>query len=243
MVQSIIKLIDKQHDRDTHDNAARLVIEILRVSRDGQYAQPSDRFPDPLLNTIESAETVDLLLKIIFGKSVDDCSTNEEEDNSSTVVPHSVIANGISILLALLETRTAVNCYNANAAAAAAANGNSNSEYGSEFNSQNNSSNELSSEDAAKQEVILNAMLDAILPWLPDLTELLVNPPALPPQKTTAGLLDPPLGQTRLSKSLESFRNYWTILYLKAIAKHFFNFFNLLHSQIRSVFLVLSWLA
>lgn len=194
LVQSIIGLIDAKHDRDTHDNAARLVIEILRVSRDGQYAQPSDRFPDPLLTTIESAETVNLLLRIIFGKGLDDCTSEDP-------VPHSVIANGISILLALLETRTAVNCYNANNAGNNGATGGCNSDYGSEFNSQNNSNNELSSEDAAKQELILNAMLEAILPWLPDLTNLLVNPPALAPQKTTAGLLDPPLGQTRLSKT------------------------------------------
>ena len=63
-------MIDKKHDRDTHDNAARLVIEILRVSRDSQYAPASDRFDDPLLNTLESAETVQLLLKIIFGRPV-----------------------------------------------------------------------------------------------------------------------------------------------------------------------------
>ena len=65
----IIKLIDKKHDRDTHDNASRLVIEVLRVSRDGQYAQAADRCEDPLLNTLESGETVELLLKIIFGRN------------------------------------------------------------------------------------------------------------------------------------------------------------------------------
>ena len=70
LVQSIIRLIEKNHDRDTHDNAARLVIEILRVSRDSQYAPASDRFDDPLLNTLESGETVRLLLKIIFGQQV-----------------------------------------------------------------------------------------------------------------------------------------------------------------------------
>ena len=65
-----------------------------------------------------------------------------------------------------------------------------------------NNSNELSSEDAAKQEATLKAILDAILPWLPQFTELLVNPPLLAPMNTTAGLLDPPLGQTRLSKKI-----------------------------------------
>ena len=78
-----------------------------------------------------------------------------EEDKESSLLhpPHSVISNGISILLALLETRTAVNCYPSN----------QNQDFGSEFNSQNNS-NELSSEDAAKQEATLKAILDAILP-------------------------------------------------------------------------------
>jgi serine/threonine-protein phosphatase 6 regulatory subunit 3 len=154
LVQSIIKLIEKNEDRDTHDNAARLVIEILRVSRDSQYAPASDRFDDPLLNTLESGETVQLLLKIIFGQHVEDSSDNGEEkkkdseDSNPAHPPHSVISNGISILLALLETRsTAVNCYNAN----------QNQEYCAEFNSQNNS-NELSSEDAAKQEATLKVL-------------------------------------------------------------------------------------
>jgi len=84
-----------------------------------------------------------------------------------------------------------VNCYNANQAAAV-------QEFGAEFNSQNNS-NELSPEDFAKQEAILKAILDAIMPWLPDFTKLLVDPPHMTPMKTTAGLLDPPLGQTRLN--------------------------------------------
>ena len=56
------------HDRDTHDNAARLVIEILRVSREvSESERPSGE--DPILNTLESPETVELLLKIIFGRN------------------------------------------------------------------------------------------------------------------------------------------------------------------------------
>ena len=94
-----------------------------------------------------------------------------------------------------------MNCYNTNqsgstgSAAVTAA-----QEFGAEFNSQN-SSNELSAEDAAKAEAVLKAILDAILPWLPNFTGLLLNPPPLAPMNTTAGLLDPPLGQTRLRKS------------------------------------------
>ena len=58
------------HDRDTHDNAARLVIEILRVSREvSESAQIHERCEDPILNTLESPETVELVLRIIFGRN------------------------------------------------------------------------------------------------------------------------------------------------------------------------------
>ena len=132
---------------------------------------------------------MELLLKIIFGLEL----TNEEDSNETPkevqCPPCSVISNGISIILALLETRTAVTCFNTQM--------NDVQEFGAEFNSQNNSS-EMSSEDAAKQKATLNAILDGIVPWLPKFTDLLVNPPALAPMNTTAGLLDPPLGLTRL---------------------------------------------
>ena len=31
LIQSIIELLDPSHDRDTHDNASRLLIEVSRV--------------------------------------------------------------------------------------------------------------------------------------------------------------------------------------------------------------------
>ena len=36
LIEKIIGLLNDRYDRDTHDNASRLLIEILRVSRDGQ---------------------------------------------------------------------------------------------------------------------------------------------------------------------------------------------------------------
>ena len=66
LIESIIEMLDDRNDRDTHDNAARLLIEILRVSRDNSYAPPSERFDDPLLATLEAPETVDLLLNVMF---------------------------------------------------------------------------------------------------------------------------------------------------------------------------------
>ncbi len=107
--------------------------------------------------------------------------------------PDSVIANGISILLVFLETRQAVTSIQENAFAMMGAFG----AYGGE-----SAASELSPEDAAKQKAVLDATLVSILPWLDKFTDLLVNPPNMSPMKTTAGLLDPPLGQTRLSKTL-----------------------------------------
>jgi serine/threonine-protein phosphatase 6 regulatory subunit 3 len=57
----------------------------------------------------------------------------------------------------------------------------------------------------------LDATIASILPRLADFTDLLVNPPNKIPVMTTAGLLDPPLGQARLRKQpLLFFFNLWT---------------------------------
>lgn len=188
LIQSIIGLLDGEtHDRDTHDNASRLLIEILRVSRDGQYVPANERCDDPLLNTLESPETVDSLLAVIFG------TRNKNEEQASRPPPESAVVNGISILLALLETRKAVNNDTMSAMVSYGLGGpdpNSNCDP---------SDSGLSPEDAAKQEAILEATIKSILPWLENFTKLLTDPPARPPMKSTAGLLDPPLGQTRLN--------------------------------------------
>ena len=41
--------------------------QILRVSRDSQFSPPSERTAsDPLLETLEARETVDLVLDVMF---------------------------------------------------------------------------------------------------------------------------------------------------------------------------------
>ena len=115
-----------------------------------------------------------------------------------------MITNGISIILALLETRTAVTDVNV-------VNDNNN-DYGGNFTPENMATNEISAEDLAKQTAILNNTLNAISPWLGDFTDLLTNPPNLTVMRTTAGVLDPPLGQTRLRKCLILF--WCTICYV-----------------------------
>ena len=128
----------------------------------------------------------------------------QDNQDSHVIPPDSVITNGISIILALLETRTAVtesNIVNDN-----------NNDYGGNF-TENMPTPEMSAEDLAKQTAILNNTLNAILPWLEDFTKLLTHPPNLTIMKTTAGILDPPLGQTRLRKLL-----FFTLIF------HFANF-------------------
>ncbi len=46
-------------ERDCHDNAGQLLVEIIRVSRDSQIsASPSEKVKNPLLDTAESVQTV-----------------------------------------------------------------------------------------------------------------------------------------------------------------------------------------
>ena len=53
-------------------------------------------------------------------------------------------------------------------------------------------------QEEAKQKELLDSTIESILPRVEDFTRLLTDPPVKPPVKSTAGILDPPLGQTRL---------------------------------------------
>ena len=53
--------------------------------------------------------------------------------------------------------------------------------------------------DISRQLAVLEKTVETILPHLSSLSNLLRNPPEKPPFRTTAGLLDPPLGATRLA--------------------------------------------
>ena len=133
----------------------------------------------------------------------------QDNQENAVIPPDSVITNGISIILALLETRTAVTDINV-------VNDNNN-DYGGNFTPENMATNEISAEDLAKQTAILNNTLNAISPWLGDFTDLLTNPPNLTVMRTTAGVLDPPLGQTRLRKCLK-----FVVLVHILLKQHFF---------------------
>ncbi len=68
-----------------------------------QYMPASDRCNDRLLATLENPATVELLLNTMFGSPDEDSSLDKHCPSES------VLVNGISVLLALLENRKAVN--------------------------------------------------------------------------------------------------------------------------------------
>ncbi|KAM7299668.1 putative SAPS domain-containing protein [Ixodes scapularis] len=90
VVQQLVALIDPSCSEDHHSNAAEALCEMIKLSRE-QMSLLQEKAPaDPLLESLESTETVAELLNHMFSSD----KTNE-----------SVFVNGISVLLSLLEFR------------------------------------------------------------------------------------------------------------------------------------------
>ncbi|XP_050517799.1 serine/threonine-protein phosphatase 6 regulatory subunit 3 isoform X1 [Diabrotica virgifera virgifera] len=88
IIQSLISLLSPKVDRERHYNVAQLLCDFVRISRDNQKHSVERVDPDPLLNTLESQETVSLLLDyILLG-----------DEKSETA-----IVGGIQVLLSLLD--------------------------------------------------------------------------------------------------------------------------------------------
>ncbi|KAL1518299.1 hypothetical protein ABEB36_001941 [Hypothenemus hampei] len=168
IVQQLVSLLNPKIEKERHDNVAQLLCDFLRIARDAQRGYGERADPDPLLNTLESPETVKLLLDQIFD--------NEKSESS--------IVGGISVLLCLLDVHQAnfpgfrsvaylmKNIYNSN----------------------------LNDEDVdyEQKQRVLHSTSDAIVPKIKDFHDLLLNPPKQAPVLTTVGLLEPPVGNTRL---------------------------------------------
>ncbi|KAJ8985553.1 hypothetical protein NQ317_019937 [Molorchus minor] len=87
IMQSLVSLLNPKIDKERHYNVAQLLCDFIRVARDNLRNSTERADPDPLLNTLESPETVSLLLDNIF----------KDEKNESAIV------GGIQVLLALLD--------------------------------------------------------------------------------------------------------------------------------------------
>ncbi|XP_025163432.1 serine/threonine-protein phosphatase 6 regulatory subunit 3 isoform X5 [Harpegnathos saltator] len=155
LVQRLVKLLAPTSEPAKHANAAQLLCDMVMAARDTQRTSTERADPDPILNTLESGETVSLLLETIL--------TGEKLESS--------IIGGIQVLLVLLGQKA------------------------------NNALNEgdvhIYSEDVADNEQRIK-ISDATLPYLEHLHKLLLDPPYKPAVKTTVGLLECPLGNTRL---------------------------------------------
>nr|XP_039253529.1 serine/threonine-protein phosphatase 6 regulatory subunit 3-like isoform X1 [Styela clava] len=158
LVQRLIGLIDPEYDEELHCNSAQSLCDIIRLSREHMYTMQESAQDDPLLNTLEREETVSLLLHHMFdGELVE-----------------SVIVNGISILLALLEIRRPAPFGFPEAAP------------------------ELTQLDVERLARGVSRTLHGVSGRLTDFRNLLINPPKKEIMKCTFGDLDPPLGNTRL---------------------------------------------
>ncbi len=83
-------------------------MSILFFCRDGQFAPVGERCDDPLLSTLEDPKTIELLLSVIFARpqEKEEESKKEDEGKSSCGYCESSLVNGISVLMALLESRS-----------------------------------------------------------------------------------------------------------------------------------------
>ncbi|KOX78430.1 Serine/threonine-protein phosphatase 6 regulatory subunit 3 [Melipona quadrifasciata] len=156
LVQRVIKLLSPNSEPTKHANAAQLLCDMITAAREYQRTCTARTGPDPILNTLESADTVSLLLETIL--------TGEKLESS--------ILGGIQVLLTLLPKP-------------------------------NNGKNEDSVHGNGIEDEITDSeerikISNATLPYLEQLHKLLLDPPYKPPVKTTTGVLECPVGITRL---------------------------------------------
>ncbi|KAG5342120.1 PP6R3 phosphatase, partial [Acromyrmex charruanus] len=203
LVQRLVKLLAPTSEVAKHANAAQLLCDMVTVARETQRTSTERADPDPILNTLESGETVSLLLETIL--------TAEKVESS--------IVGGVQVLLVLLGQRAS--------------------------NTSNEGDVHGNSEDTTDNEQCIK-ISNATLPYLEHLHKLLLEPPYKPAVKTTVGLLECPLGNTRLHvakllsallatenlkihESLETLGTFQTLLDL--FFKYTWN--NFLHTQVQ----------
>lgn len=197
VVEQLVALIDPACSEEKHSNAAEALCEMIKLSRE-QMSLLQEKAPaDPLLETLESTETVTELLDHMF---------------SGDRTCESVFVNGISVLLSLLEFRKQglagqqqqqQNGGNNTDGPNGGPGGGPSVLQGETacftsifFRSEN--AEQMTALDVERLRAGVNRVLAAVLPRLADFLRLLTDPPQKPSWTTTFGVLDPPLGQTRL---------------------------------------------
>ncbi|XP_070383086.1 serine/threonine-protein phosphatase 6 regulatory subunit 3 isoform X4 [Dermacentor albipictus] len=200
LVQQLVALIDPGCSEEKQSNAAEALCEMIKLSRE-QMSLLQEKAPaDPLLESLESTESVAALLEHMF---------------SGDEMSESVFVNGISVLLSLLEFRKQglagqqqqqqqQNGNNADGPNGGGLGGGSGpgmmqsetAVFTSLFFREN--AEQMTALDVERLRVGVEKVLAAVLPRLSDFLKLLMDPPQKLCWTTTFGVLDPPLGQTRL---------------------------------------------
>lgn len=133
----------------------------------------NERCDDPLLNTLEDPATIELLLSVIFDKKVggpengdggEGAAEDAVSEGGGGCYCESSLVNGISILMALLESRRQ---QSAAASMASAVAGVSAATFNAATSGQGMDSSGMegvSPEEVEKQQKILDATIKAILP-------------------------------------------------------------------------------
>lgn len=188
VVERLIALIDPNCSEERNGNAAQALCDIVKVSREHMSLLQEKADPDPLLESIESVEVLSELLNHMF---------NGEKQETALV-------SGISVFLTLLEFKrqgpagqqpipqnqvqptlqgeAAPHCFTS-------------------FFFRSDAPDQMTSLDAERFAQGVNNVMTAVTPHLNNFHQLLLFPPPKPPITMTVGILDPPVGYTRLEVS------------------------------------------
>ncbi|XP_017122133.1 serine/threonine-protein phosphatase 6 regulatory subunit 3 [Drosophila elegans] len=165
IVERLIEILRNPQETDKHANVADFFCDLINQGRlMRQTEQENDSFEpafdgsNPILKTIESADTIEALLNVIL-------EPNAQE---------SAILSGISVVLTLIKPIT--------------------------FTDEPNSDRQrlLQKRERDFHQEVQETVITVMAPRLQEFVHILKNPPAKPTLETTAAVLTPPFGKTRL---------------------------------------------
>jgi len=192
LVPRLVECLGKNADPESQSNATQLVCDVIKICREQQSQMQEKASPNPLLEEIESSETVDKILQTMF-------ETNTE----------AAIVQGILILQSLIEYKR----HNANLNQPPAGVVDENPDEGIPPNlqqqvvfGQNRPENPVnlvsvdvvSALDAQRLAQSVCQVHAAVIPRLSQLHEFLVTEPPVRPILTTIGVIERPLGMARI---------------------------------------------
>lgn len=164
LIENLIDLFHPSVESDRHNNAAQLLCDTIKKFGESDSTIKETSNPESILNTIQSVETIQKLLRTML---------------ESEPICESTVIGGISVLLALLEPPSVDN--------------------GRRHPYSNDDSNANAADVNKVPSPAVSSIILTIIPFLPKLHDLLINPPKKPPLRLTCGVIDPPLGNTRLT--------------------------------------------